>query len=413
MARKAQETEVTPAKHNGVPAKFMAEMLKDLRKTTESVSAEDSPYNKVSHYIDTGDLALNYVMSGDFFKGLPAGRVILITGETGTLKTIQALKLAANALNNHNYDIVFYIDTEGGAPYETLKKMGCDPTKVEHILAANVEDATVKIITTYNKIDEIKKTYPAFRALLICDSIGGLNAMKFMNDVEAGQQKQDQGNRARLINAMIRGCTIPALKTDCSIIFVNHIYEGPTNSFGGISKIQTQGGGKGIQYLASIALQCTKLLQKNVNIKAAATNKDIEADRSVEAFYSGSVFKFFSVKNRLIRQFLEVPVYVNFSSGFGAMKYLGIVGLAKKYGYLEDGKAGCYLVKTGSFAGQNIKRVELISEKSKDVWDTFIHELNAKASADAAYGADRPADEDLANAAETVDDTEDIQLEPV
>jgi RecA/RadA recombinase len=405
MAKRAK-VDVEEVLTASVPTKDISAMLKLLRKTTNSVSAEESPYNKVSHYVDTGSYAMNYLISGDFFKGIPAGKVVLISGETGTLKTIQALRLAANALNHNNYDMIFYIDTEGGAPYDTLKHMGCDPAKVEHVLAENVEDATVKIMAVYNNIKKIKEQYPEFRALLICDSIGGLNAQKFQNDVDAGVQKVDQGNRARLINALVRGCTIPALTTDCTIIFINHIYEGPTGPFA-VSKIKDQGGGKGLQYLASISIQCTKLLQKNAAIKMRGE----DADRSVESFYSGSVFKFFSVKNRLIRPFLEVPVYVDFASGFGGMKYLGIVGLAKKYGYVADGKPGCYEILIGSHKGEQIKRGVLISSESDEIWKTFINELNEKASADANYGADQPKDEDLEIAVENVDDMEKNSLQ--
>jgi len=80
--------------------------LKRIRKKTGSTSFKDSKYAEPTHYINTGDYALNRIISGDVHKGIPAGRVIILAGETGTLKTVQVIKLAVNAINENNYDVV-------------------------------------------------------------------------------------------------------------------------------------------------------------------------------------------------------------------------------------------------------------------------------------------------------------------
>jgi RecA/RadA recombinase len=338
----------------------MSSFLKTLRKKTGSSSFSDSKYAKIDHYIDTGCPSLNRIISGSVYNGIPSGKHIILAGETGTLKTIQALRIAANALNKNEYDAVLYFDSEGGAPYETLKNMDCDTDKVEHILIENIEDATVKILGSYIDIEKYQEKNPDFKALLIVDSIGALNASKLMVDVEKKRQVVDQGNRARLLNAMVKGCAIPSMKTNCSIIFINHIYEGPTMF---TQKIKDQPGGKGFQYMGSLNIQCTKVLQKSEE----------------EGFYGGSLMKFFTVKNRMIIPFLEAQAYVDFEEGFEKFKYLGLFDIAIELGFIEVPTQGYYVVPSYKPNPEKKFRKNAIidGDESDAIWDSFLKEFDA------------------------------------
>ena len=64
-----------------------------------------------------------------------------------------------------------------------------------------------------------------------------------------------------MINNLMKAVTIPALKTDTSLIVLNHIYQNPGAMFS--SKIQNQGGGLGIQYMGTVNIQCTRVLEKD------------------------------------------------------------------------------------------------------------------------------------------------------
>ena len=62
------------------PTKFR----KDL---TKSISGMSSGFNDPKDWISTGNFALNYLISGDFHKGVPLGKVTVFAGESGAGKS--------------------------------------------------------------------------------------------------------------------------------------------------------------------------------------------------------------------------------------------------------------------------------------------------------------------------------------
>ncbi len=246
-------------------------LLNEIRKVTGSVSFAESRYGDIDGYIDTGCYALNRLISGDIFKGIPNGRVIVLAGESQTGKSFVSAQIAANALNKHNYDNIFYFDSEGGALKSFFERLGCDTNKIEHILVDSIEDATIKILTVYNAIIEEKKSNPNYKALCILDSLGAMVPNKLLTDAsEKGKQVSDMGTSAKLINALVKSCTIPALKSNVSIIFISHIYQDPSAMYA--SKIKNQSGGLRLQYLSSITIQCSRSLEKDDGIKVLLLN---------------------------------------------------------------------------------------------------------------------------------------------
>ena len=377
--------------------------LKRIRKKTGSTSFKDSKYAEPSHYINTGDYALNRIISGDVYNGIPAGRVIILAGDTGTLKTVQAIKFAVNALNENNYDVVFYVDSEGGAPREMVESMGGDPEFVEHMLVDSVEDATIKILTLYQEILVEKESNPNFKALIIMDSIGATLTEKVNRDIEKNKLTSDMGGSAKLIGTMVRGCTIPALKSDTSIIFINHLYQDPAAMYE--SKIKNQSGGMRLQYMSTVTIQCAKKLEKveapKKDKKSKVKTEDVDKTAEVkkekkkkdEAFYSGSTMKFFTVKNRLCRQFIETEVYVDFKKGFGEKKYLGLIDPAIKYGIITNEKQG-YL-QIPSIDDKSYRRSQLEGgTKADEIWVKILDDFNVKSKEDLKYSSVQKIDVD-------------------
>lgn len=341
----------------------ISSFLKNLRKKTGSESFKESKYAEPDHFISTGSYGLNRICSGDIHKGIPGGRSIIFAGPTGVGKSLIALNIAANAINENDYDSILYFDSEGGAPIQMIENLGCDPSKVEHILLESLEDATVKILSTYKLLQEEKEKNPNLRVLLIVDSLGALVPTKLYADANKGEQKFDQGARAKLCNALVKGCTIPALKSNCSIIFLNHIYDGPEMY---PSKIKNQSGGHGLQYMATLSIQCTKKLEK-------------PEDKKEEEFYGGTNLRFFTTKNRLARPFIETSIFIDFKKGFTS-KYEGLVEASKKLGFLVQ--EGAYYI-CPSFDGKKRYLKEIL--KRDDIWDTFLEDFNVKSQEDLQY----------------------------
>ena len=341
----------------------ISKMLKQVRKATGSESFLTSKFGEITDYIDTGCMGLNRIISGDANKGIPSGRVVLMAGESQTGKSFIAANIIANALRA-GYDHVFYFDSEGGALKDYFIKQGVNLDQIEHIILDSCEDATIKILGIYTTINEYKKDNPDARFLCVTDSVGALVPTKLITDAAKGKQAQDMGSRAKLINNLVKGTIIPALRSNTTMIYLNHVYDDPASMFP--SKIKNQSGGKQLQYIPHVSLQCTKKLVKS---------ESGDAD-----FYGGNTLKFFTIKNRIVRPFLETEMYIDFTNGIG--KWEGLVEPALEYGLMRQ--EGAYYV-VPSFDEKKRYLKEIL--RRDEIWETLIDELNEKSKVDLEYSS--------------------------
>lgn len=343
-------------------ASDISKFLNQYRKDIGSESFKNSKVAQITNWIDTGNYSLNRIISGNVYNGIPAGRVVLLSGDSATGKTLLAGIVVASAIRN-NYDHIFYFDSEGGIMRNFFEKMNCDPDKIEQIVVASVEEASINIAKTYGMIAEFKKTNPDAKFLCVLDSLGGLVPSKYLTDaIDKDRQAQDMGLRAKLVNNMMKGSMVPALKTGTTFLVINHTYDDPAAMYP--SKIKNTGGGKGKDFASHIAIQCSKKFEK--------------ADADDQASYSGNTLKFFITKNRLIKPFYETEIYVDFAKGMN--KYDGLLAPAIKYGFIEQG--GAYY----TIPSYSDKKFHLSAFANKaEVWNTFIEEFNKKSMEDMAY----------------------------
>jgi len=62
----------------------ISKFRKDITKSIEGLSIG---FNDPTDWISTGNYALNYLISGDFNKGVPLGKVTVFAGESGAGKS--------------------------------------------------------------------------------------------------------------------------------------------------------------------------------------------------------------------------------------------------------------------------------------------------------------------------------------
>jgi hypothetical protein len=56
------------------------------KEITKSIDGLSIGFNDPTDWISTGNYALNYLISGDFNKGVPLGKVTVFAGESGQAK---------------------------------------------------------------------------------------------------------------------------------------------------------------------------------------------------------------------------------------------------------------------------------------------------------------------------------------
>lgn len=309
-------------------------------------------------------------------------------------------QIIINALTKNNYDVIFYFDSEGGALFDLIKNSGCDVSKIEHVLVANTEEATVKMLNIYAEIaaeikninekneaiteknDKNKKKILAGemiaeplevapKVLCVLDSFGMLVSNKLLTDAtEKDKMVSDMGSQARGKNNFIKAMTIPVLKTNAALIVINHIYDDPSAMY--TSKIKNQPGGKGLHFASCVIVQSTKTLEKD----------KVDGLTEGESYFKGNMIKYFTIKNRLVKLGYEAEMFVDLN--YGISKYDGLVEEAKRYGFITGGAKGRYLVPT--YSDKSVTMSEILT--NDDIWNTFIAEFNEKSEKDMQYGSD-------------------------
>lgn len=223
------------------------------------------------NWLSTGIYSLNFTMTGDFSKGIPNRRSVLIWGESGTGKSF-ILGNAAYQAQQQGYDIIM-IDTETSLHEEYLNKIGVKTGEDDGFIAiqlSTIDDATKtmsNILKTYDKDDKI---------CVIMDSISMLETESEADNFDKGIQKGSMGQQAKQLKKLIKSINAKVGERDMFFIMSGHSYlnQNVLNGEG----IWILSGGKGLQYIPSISVLLTKSKLKDeskdivgINIKTEVT----------------------------------------------------------------------------------------------------------------------------------------------
>jgi RecA/RadA recombinase len=311
-------------------------MDKDLLKTLSVIDEHNSDAcflseNALSNFTecyDTGCYALNAILTGDLRNGgVPQGRIIGFSGESGTGKTLITGKILANAQKKGVIPVIF--DSEIAVDKNSVRGVGLDPEKVKYVPIDTIEKCRNQVGALLDKVIANKQ----HGKIIICiDSLGNLASQKELDDALKDKSAVDMGMRAKALKSMLRTLTYKAAKAQVSIIFVNHTYSDPAAMYP--SLIKSQAGGSGPVYMASILVQLAKRNEKagEGEFGNVEDNKLSEANK-----YSGVTLRALTAKNRFIPQFLEIEMYLSFKSGLN--KYSGLLAMATARGIVEQNGA--------------------------------------------------------------------------
>jgi len=63
------------------------DVSKFRKEITKSIDGLSIGFNDPTDWVSTGNFALNYLISGDFHRGIPLGKVTVFAGESGAGKS--------------------------------------------------------------------------------------------------------------------------------------------------------------------------------------------------------------------------------------------------------------------------------------------------------------------------------------
>lgn len=304
--------------------------LSKFRKTlTKSIDGLGVGFNDPTDWISTGNYSLNYLISSDFNKGVPLGKVTVLAGESGAGKSyIASGNIVRHAQQQGIY--VILIDSENALDEKWLHDLGVD-TSAEKLLKLNMAmiDDVAKTISEFMK--EYKSMEERPKVLFVVDSLGMLLTPTDLNQFEAGDLKGDMGRKPKALTALVRNCVNMFGSYNVGLVCTNHTYASQ-DMFDPDDKIS---GGQGFIYASSIVIAMRKLKLKT------------DADGNKTTTVNGIRAACKIMKTRYAKPFESVQVEIPYATGMSP--YSGLVDLFEAKGMLaKDGNRLKYVSKDGT-----------------------------------------------------------------
>jgi RecA/RadA recombinase len=306
------------------------DISKFRKSITKSIDGLSIGFNDPTDWVSTGNYALNYLISGDFHRGVPLGKVTVFAGESGAGKSyICSGNLIKAAQAQGIYPIL--VDTENALDEDWLKALGVD-TSEDKLLKLNMAmiDDVAKTITEFVAEYKAMPEDSRPKVLFVLDSLGMLLTPTDVNQFEAGDLKGDMGRKPKALTALVRNCVNMFGSLNIGLVATNHTYASQ-DMFDPDDKIS---GGQGFIYASSIVVAMKKLkLKEDEDGNKISEVKGIRAACKI-------------MKTRYAKPFESVQVKIPYETGMNP--YSGLVDLAEAKGMLvKDGNRLSFTTSDG------------------------------------------------------------------
>ena len=321
-----------------------------FRKTiTKSIDGLSVGFNDPTDWISTNNFALNYLISGDFNRGIPMGKVTVFAGESGAGKSfICSGNLIKNAQQQGIYPIL--IDSENALDEKWLHALGVE-TGEDKLLKLNMAmiDDVAKVISDFVKEYRTLPEDQRPKVLFVVDSLGMLLTPTDVNQFEAGEMKGDMGRKPKALTSLVRNCVNMFGSLNIGLVCTNHTYASQ-DMFDPDDKIS---GGQGFIYASSIVVAMKKLkLKEDEDGNKISEVKGIRAACKI-------------MKTRYNKPFESVQIKIPYETGMNP--YSGLVDLFEHKGLLKkEGNSLVYTLIDGTVIKQFRKAWERNDNESLD-----------------------------------------------
>ena len=338
------------------------DISKFRKNLTKNITGISTGFNDPDTWISTGSYGLNFLISGDFYRGVPMGKVTVFAGESGAGKSYVVSGNIAKAAQEQGIFVVM-IDTENALDEKWLLPLGVDTSEEKMLrISASMIDEVAKIVhdfvTDYkaNHLDLPREQRP--KILFIIDSIGMLLTPTEVNQFQAGDMKGDMGRKAKQLKAFVSNCVNMFGDLNIGMVVTNHTYASQ-DMFDPDDKIS---GGSGFMFASSIIVAMKKWKLK----------EDDEGNKVTEVRGIRATCKV--VKTRYSKPFESIKVDIPWSTGMNPLS--GLFDLFLKSGALvKDGNNYIFTSKkTGKVIKQFKKAWNLDEESMKVIMNEFTQD---------------------------------------
>ena len=293
------------------PTKFRTQL-------TKSITGMSAGFNDPTDWISTGNYALNYLVSGDFHKGVPLGKVTVFAGESGAGKSYICAGNIVKAAQNQGIFVVL-IDSENALDEAWLHALDVD-TSEDKLLKLNMSmiDDVAKTISTFMSDYRDMPEEDRPKVLFVIDSLGMLLTPTDVDQFNKGDMKGDMGRKPKALTSLVRNTVNMIGSHNVGLVCTNHTYASQ-DMFDPDDKIS---GGQGFIYASSIVVAMKKLKLKE--------DQDGNKVTDVRGIRAGCKV----MKTRYAKPFEGVQVKIPYETGMDP--YSGLVDLCEKKGILNQ-----------------------------------------------------------------------------
>lgn len=330
----------------------------------------------IDEWISTKCYALNGLIGGSIFKGIPNNRSVMFAGIEAVGKSLFT-KFICNSSMDMKYHPV-YFDTEGSVDEETFEEFGRVKGKDYDILPVKTIDELR--VQMYKILDGYKDYYKDItdadyedreKLLFVIDSIGMLTSSGNIKNLEKGEVKRDMSKQQSL-RELFRDVTMDMGVLKVPLIPVNHVYE-TIDPYG--EKFKVSGGG-GARYGASSIITLAKKKARDKDKKQV-----------------GVIITATATKSRFVREGSKVEIYLDFKKGlnpyYGLDQFLDDDDILSK----KRGKDEYFMIYKGKVNGEYPTLVGT-PWKDKDVVNEILPLIDQKVKDNFGFGGSGISDEE-------------------
>lgn len=336
---------------------FFTDLVNQLKDEDTKILADGNASAEFSGCIDTGSYALNALLSGSIYGGVPNNKVTAFAGESATGKTFFVLGIVKQFLDANPEGGVIYFDTEAAVTKGMMEARGVDTKRV----VISEPDTIQKFRHTALQIAEKYAAQPESKRkpmMMVLDSLGQLSSTKEMEDTAEGKETKDM-TKAATLKATFRVLNLKLAKIGVPLLVTNHVYD----VVGAYIPTKEMSGGSGLKYTASTIVFLSK-------------KKDKDGTEVV-----GNIVKAKLIKSRLTKENALVEVKITYSKGLD--RYYGLLEIAEKYGIIKKVSTRYELPDGTKIFGKNINE-----EPEKYFTKEILDQIDEACKKEFMYGQD-------------------------
>jgi RecA/RadA recombinase len=343
---------------------FFANLVEQLKDEDTTILADGSSSAEYSGCIDTGSYALNALLSGSIYGGVPNNKVTAFAGESATGKTFFVLGVVKQFLDANPTGGVIYFDTEAAVTQQMMTSRGIDPKRVivsEPDTIQKFRHNALRMIEKISAVPEDKRP----PTMMILDSLGQLSSTKEMEDTQEGKETRDM-TKSQTLKATFRVLNLKLAKIGIPLIVTNHVYD----VVGAYIPTKEMSGGSGLKYTASTIVMLSK-------------KKDKDGTEVV-----GNIVTAKLVKSRLTKENSQVEVKITYSKGLD--RYYGLLDIAEKYDIIKKVSTRYELPDGTKIFGKNINE-----EPEKYFTKEVLDQIDDACKKEFLYGQESAPNEEI------------------